>query len=430
MNKNSQVIENLNNENGDVRLESLWMLMDKIDSGEIQKPQRTNDVNNHIHTTYSFSPYSPAKAIWMAYNSGLATAGIMDHDSISGAREFIKAGQIAGMATTIGVECRVDVSKTPLVGKRINNPDQESIAYITMHGIPHTQIDKVKEYFSPLLQRRNNRNRLMVTKINNDILKPFGIKMDFDTDVSVLSKYREGGSITERHISLALARKLIETCGKGQKLIDFLKAGLKIAIGQKMERYLLDVDNEYYEYDLLGLIKSDLVESFYIDATDECPDIRDIISFSKSIGAVSAYPYLGDVRDSVTGDKRSQSFEDSYLDLLFRTIKDLGFNAVTYMPSRNTPEQLERLRNLCDQFDFFQISGEDINSPRQPFICDALKKPEYGNLIDSTWALIGHETLATGDLSGSMFSPDTVLAYPNLNDRIAKYKEIGLNQAR
>ena len=31
----------------------------------------------------------------------------MDHDTISGAGEFIEAGRIMGIATTIGVECRV-----------------------------------------------------------------------------------------------------------------------------------------------------------------------------------------------------------------------------------------------------------------------------------------------------------------------------------
>jgi hypothetical protein len=57
----------------------------------------------------------------------------MDHDSISGAEAFIEAGHIAGMETTIGVECRADFSNTPLNGRRINNPDQKSIAYVALH---------------------------------------------------------------------------------------------------------------------------------------------------------------------------------------------------------------------------------------------------------------------------------------------------------
>ena len=90
----TQLIENLNHDNMTVRLESLRSLMAGIGSGELQRPHTGRDVNNHIHTTYSFSPYSPAKSVWMAYQAGLVTAGIMDHDSISGAREFIEAGKI------------------------------------------------------------------------------------------------------------------------------------------------------------------------------------------------------------------------------------------------------------------------------------------------------------------------------------------------
>ena len=73
-----------------------------------------------------------------------------------------------------------------------------------------------------------------------------------------------------------------------------------------------------------------------------------MIALADKIGAVSAYAYLGDVGDSVTGDKKPQKFEDDYLDELFDVLKELKFNAVTYMPSRNTHEQLDRVRALCE----------------------------------------------------------------------------------
>ena len=72
-------------------------------------------------------------------------------------------------------------------------------------------------------------------------------------------------------------------------------------------------------------------------------------------------------------------------------IKSCGIRAVTYMPTRNTPEQLARLRRLCDENGLFQVSGEDINSPRQSFVIKAMENPMFSNLIDATWKLIGHE---------------------------------------
>jgi hypothetical protein len=420
----AEYINGLNGSSRDTRLDSLKHLMQAVKAGKINEPVSGEDVNNHIHTTYSFSPYSPTKAVWMAYMSGLCTAGIMDHDSIGGAEEFIEAGRIAGMETTIGVECRADFSGTPLNGRRINNPDQKSVAYVALHGIPHTQVQRVKEFFKPFLKARDLRNRRMAGKIN-EIVSPYGLAIDYDKDVVPFSMYPEGGSITERHLLFALSARMAEVFGKGAPLVVFLREKLGLDIKKKLEGYLMDENNEHYLYDLLGVLKSDMVPLFYIDATEECPDVRDFIDFSKSIGAVSAYAYLGDVGESVTGDKKSQKFEDDYIDELFEVLKDLGFNAVTYMPSRNTFAQLERVRGFCDRYGFFQISGEDINQPRQSFVCEALRKPEFRNLIQSTWALIGHEKAATRDIKQAMFSEETVSKYPDLQTRIERYAAIG-----
>ncbi len=403
----------------------LLMLSKMVEYGELPAPAQSGAVNNHIHTTYSFSPYTPTLAVVKAYMAGLSTAGIMDHDSISGAREFLKAGEMIGMKTTIGAECRASMELTPLYEKRINNPDQKGIIYMALHGVPHTQIDKLEAYFKPFVEARNLRNRKMVDNINN-LFEPYGITLDFDTEVLPLSQYANGGSVTERHLLYALSLKIISVLGKGEGCISFLKNTLDIPLSEKIESFLLDETNPCYAYDLLGVLKSDLVGKIYIDATDECPKVRDIIAFSKEIGAISAYAYLGDVGQSVTGDKKAQKFEDDYLDQLFEVISDLGFDAVTYMPSRNTPEQLARVMELCDRYNLFQISGEDINSPRQSFICEKMQQPQFKHLIDSTYALIGHEKMATKNLADGMFSAETKAKYPDIQQRIQVYKEFGL----
>ncbi|MBR5586347.1 MAG: PHP domain-containing protein [Clostridia bacterium] len=418
------MIEKLNGGTAKTRIEALKALVEKMNNGEIKKPETGKDVNNHIHSIYSFSPYSPTKAVWMAYNAGLNTAGIMDHDSVSGAYEFIEAAEVIGMAATVGAEVRVSMKNTRLAGKKINNPDQDEVAYVAMHGIPHTQIDKVKEFFVPVTEARLKRNRAMVAKIN-EIMAPHGVSLDFDGEVVPISMLHEGGSVTERHILFALSNKLVERFGRGKAIVDFLKNDMKIALSEKIEGFLTDVNNDCYEYDLLGALKSDLVEKFYIPATDECPDVRDVVKLADEVGAILAYAYLGDVGNSVTGDKKTQKFEDDYLDLLFDEIKALGFKAVTYMPSRNTKEQVERVMALCDKYGFFQISGEDINTPRQSFICMAQRDPMFSHLEEATWALIGHEKAATENLEDAMFSAKTIEKYPDIKERTKYFSNIG-----
>jgi hypothetical protein len=50
-----------------------------------------------------------------------------------------------------------------------------------------------------------------------------------------------------------------------------------------------------------------------------------------------------------------------------------------------------RLRGLCSQYGFMEISGVDINSPRQVFNCPELLDEDFANLVDTTWQLAKHE---------------------------------------
>ena len=95
------------------------------------------------------------------------------------------------------------------------------------------------------------------------------------------------------------------------------------------------------------------------------------------------------------------------------------------MPSRNTACQLAEIMRRCDAGELFQISGEDINSPRQSFICKALADPKYKHLKVATYALIGHENAATEDVSKSMFSDETKAKIPSLPERVARYSALG-----
>ena len=257
-------------------------------------------INNHIHTTYSFSPYSPTAAVFAARMEGLCTAGIIDHDSIAGAREFLAAAQLVGMPATVGMECRVSMDGTALAGRRTNNPDQAGVSYMTIQSVPHDRIDEVQAFFAPYRAARHVRNRAMVEKIN--ALLP-GIGLDYDRDVLPLSEAAEGGGVTERHLMYALAIAMVKKAGKGQPMADYL-ASIGLSLSEKQKSQMLDTAYPFYEYDLLGILKSAFVPKIYIDATDECPKVADVVALCERVDALLCYAYLGDVTASVTGDKK------------------------------------------------------------------------------------------------------------------------------
>lgn len=345
-------------------------------------------INNHIHTIYSFSPYSPTAAVWAAKAAGLATAGIVDHDSIAGAAEFLEAGRILSLPVTVGMECRVSMAGTPFESLRTNCPDQVGISYMTMQAVPHRSIELLGSAFAPLRTRREERDRLMLEGINK-LLSGTCAELDYQRDVRSLSEAENGGSVTERHLMLALAKKLTERFGR-EHICDGLRS-IGAEPSEKQERLLADTASPYFEYDLLGILKSAFVSKIYVPATDECLTLADAAELAARAGAIFCYAYLGDVTDSVTGDKAAQKFEDDFLDELLKYLSAVGVRGITYMPTRNTPAQLKRIRALCDRYGFMQVSGEDINSPRQSFVVRAMENPEFSNLIESAHELIRHE---------------------------------------
>jgi len=377
------VLNRLNAPTKEERLQNLSQIVGET----VFPPMVPQYINNHIHTTYSFSPYSPTAAVYAARMEGLCTAGIIDHDSISGAREFLQAAQMVNMPVTIGMECRVSMAGTRLEDRWTNNPDQVGVSYMTIQGVPHDQIDTLTEFFKPYQAARHARNRKMIDRIN--ALLP-NVDLDYNRDVLPLSQAAENGGVTERHLMYALAIKLTHQVGKGAPMVKKLTdMGLNLSSKQKTQ--MLDTEYSFYEYDLLGILKSAFVPQIFIDATDECPKLADMVGLCEKVNAYLCYAYLGDVGDSVTGDKKAQKFEDDYLEDVFECLKEEGVTAVTYMPTRNTMPQLERLRSLCDEYGMFQISGEDINSPRQSFVIKAMENQLFSNLIDATWKLIEHE---------------------------------------
>jgi len=412
----------LNHPNPETRLAAVRALGESVKQGVTP----TDEVNNHVHTIYSFSPYTPVAAAVKAARAGLRAVGIMDHDSVSGCAEMLEACRAIGISSTAGFEMRVDMTGTAVEGRKTNNPDTLNNSYMAIHGIPAGQFEAARAFLAPMNEARIRRDRLQVDRLNV-ALAELGVEpIDFNRELWAISQAAAGGSITERHILYALALKLIKLHGKSVALVRFIRQNMKTEIPAKLEPVFLDPNNPHYAYDLLGLFKSSLVPRFFIqpDAA-ECIPVRDAVAFALRMGAIPAYAYLGDVGESPTGDKKAEKFEDDYLDELIPELKRLGFKAVTYMPPRNTLAQLTRLQKLCSHNDLMEISGVDINSSRQEFSCPIIMTPPFRHLTAATWALIAHEKLATLDPTHALFDARNPLAGLSLKERLSRYAKAG-----
>jgi hypothetical protein len=73
----------------------------------------------------------------------------------------------------------------------------------------------------------------------------------------------------------------------------------------------------------------------YLRTKTNARDVAAVIDLAERIGAISAYAYLGDVYDSITGDKKAQKFEGRLLERIVRraeTVRD-------FVPSHICPPE-------------------------------------------------------------------------------------------
>lgn len=396
---------------------------------------RSGESNNHIHTCYSFSPYTPAAAALAARRAGLDVAGSVDHDSYAAAAEMRAACALLGLGSVTGFELRVSLAATAssfpditarlLTTRKLNNPDSTGIIYMTVQGVPASAQAEVNAFLLPIRRARLARTRRMAERAN-ELLSNLGLPaIDFERDILAASKFADGGTITERHLLAAISRSILSEVAPGPKLTVWLEEKLSLAFSASQRRMLSDADNPYLVYDLLGALKAGFLDRIFIQPAEECVDVRAAIDLAARAGAIPAYAYLGDVAESPTGDKRAEKFEDAILDELVPALRDIGFPAITYMPPRNTKAQLIRLQGLCARYSLMEISGVDINQPRQSFNCPELRQPEFRHLDDATWAMVAHEALSSVDRRLGLLSLDNPLASAPIAERISVYAKAG-----
>ena len=408
------------------RLETLRRLMSLVRHGLLPAVPRTGACNNHVHSTYSFSPYTPSQIAWKAYEAGLSVCGIVDHDTVAGVGEFVEACKIVGVVPTVGFELRVRFDGTPLEGLRFNNPDQTSVAYFPVHGVPLSALEQITDLLQPVRAARLERNRKMTGQLDA-MLSPAGLGLDFERDVIPVSRWEEGGTITERHLLFAAGQKLIARCGRGPGLVTFLRESMNLPVSGAALAWLSDPENPYYDFDLTNLLKGHLSPRMYLPAEEaELPGIRETIRTLTNLGCIPTYTYLGDVRGaSVTGDKRAQAFEDDILETLLQTLHSYGLRAVSSAPTRNAPDQVARLEALCKKYELLEVLGEDINQPRQPFVNTNLRPEQQARFHLAAWALAGHEAAVNADSDAGLFSAVAVAGTPELTRRISDYAAMG-----
>ncbi len=387
------------------RLRAVSDMSEVLNSPDV-RAQDNRPMGNHFHSWESWGPGpASALAVFSAANN-MAVTGIVDHYSVRGFREFREACSILNIPSTCGYEMRtlirdklmcggVDLSKTV-----INSPGNPGEAYIVFHGV----VPQQNQFLALARVDKLERYGHVVDKLNQLLEGKTAERLNY---ADILETRTQSGNVLDRHVTDALF-DLIHTDARGDFDGIFNRIGSWWGtITTKEEQALLNAETTYARYiAATGMLRSRLLQrdkpAYFMPSAIECPPIEYLKAMANEEKSLLVYPYLGT--------------EDEYLDDLLPILVQLGFDAISGMPNRNSEAQTKRIRDLAKAAGLPYISGMDVNNLTQEWIDHPWSFDR--ELIETAMMLVGHEAQIRNNREGFNDPAIKEHAFPDFAKRI------------
>lgn len=247
------------------------------------------EVDLHIHTTASDGTFSPTEVIKKAMELNLKAIAITDHDNVDGLAEANKFAKENNFELINGIEfsCNIDEKEVHILGYFLNLKDKLFLE----------RIDK-------LLETRNERNKKMIEKLNNN-----GIIINIE---NILKE--SGGKILGRvHFANALIKK----------------------------GYAVDIDDAFKKY----LSKDGLA---YVPRINCHP--KTVVKYLKENGAFVSLAH-----------PKYISKDDNFVLNLIKELKEYGLNGLEVdYPSYNKEESI-KYKSWAKKLNLVRTGGSDFH---------------------------------------------------------------------
>lgn len=344
--------------------------------------------NMHFHSFFSFNAegWSPSHIAWAAHRAGLYAAGLCDFDVLDGLEEFLDAGELLGLRTTVNLETRAFLREFSTVD--INSPGEPGVTYIMGSGFAQMPAEGTPQAagLAALREAARTRNIELVARINPHIPQ---IAVDYEADVLPLTPL---GGATERHIIRAYVNKAAAVCGSPQATAELWAQ----ITGKPAAEILPILGTPAHE----ELVRSRLVKSGglgYVQPSEETfPPVDDFVAWVLSCRAIPVITWL---------DGTSEGERDPRAMIECLTAK--GCAALNIIPDRNWNIQdpavrEQKIANLAamvaaaDEAHLPINIGTEMNKAGLPFV-DDLSGPVLSRFRDSFLrgcrVMVGHSVL-------------------------------------
>ena len=407
--QSERLIEKLNNKLAFVRKSALKELKkrERFDHSLIPN-QNLHEVNMNIHTNYSFSPYSPTLASYMAYKSGIKIASACDFGTICATSEFKNACSYLNISTLSAFE-------VTLVSK------QRGEGIYSFYGIN----SNAESAFLPMLEDFRKACYMRVSKVCEKInlkLKKFDLIVDFEKEVCKKVNTANGATLTLKHLYMATSEKIIEKFAKGKAIADFLRNTLCLDIEEGSYNLLCDANNPFYVYDLISALRRNFNS---VESGVTPPALDDYLSVALKNSCIVAYEYEAPnnwLKNQAESEKTIADFE-----MALKSLKQEGINAVTISNNNLGEKIVEEFIKKAQQNEMLVIFNKRTEYPRDHFESPA---PESSKayLEKCAYAMLGNYLSTLTNVDDGLFTQKTLSKVSSFEQRLNIYYQIGKTQ--
>lgn len=325
-------------------------------------PAQSENVNLHFHSFFSYNAegWSPSHIAVAAHKAGLYAAGLCDFDVLDGLEEFLQAGELLGLRSTVNLETRAYLRE--YADHEISSPGEPGVTYIMGAGFARELPAGSPEALglADLKDAAGRRNVELISRINPHVPD---IAVDYAADVLPLTPLQ---GATERHIMRAYVNKAEERFGTP----DAIAAYWAELLGKSVE----DAKGMLGKPSLEEAVRSKLAKKGgfgYVQPSENTfPAVDDFVNWVLSCRAIPMVTWL---------DGTSSGESDARAMLECLTAK--GCAALNIIPDRNwnysDPEKkalkVAKLTEMVEAADEMGLPiniGTEMNKAGLPFVDD------------------------------------------------------------
>lgn len=291
----------------------------------------------HNHTTASDGDFTPTKLVELAKKKGVYAIGITDHDTLSGLKEGLLAGEKYKTTVVPGVELSVRFKRPYFTGTL------HLLCYFKSALLEDDSF--VKEFNHVLAQGRGEK---LVRARVDEINKFFGPDTDSQLlnrelrfeDISALSS-----NATRRHFALALQQEFNITN----------KETINQIIGNNSPAYL----------------PSGIELSMITEFVKKYPMV-----VSLAHPAAGSFPGEGHYKEVLPPVETVEKILPEFI--------EIGMNAIEVFYPGHTPEHQELMKTWAEKYNFTMTGGSDCHDEKErPFGVQGLTESQFNTFVKS-----------------------------------------------